>query len=141
MSFNRIQYSILHKHIQRQLLSLYIHTDDEMVCPFIHGSLSLFSIRVNCLRLSRTMEDPQSLWKNKRWSGQTSLCRACMKTHRAPGAEGLIWNQTVGQGFGAGYWAVLVYVNNNTSSSERRQQLQTPSFHIVSFEGFAVCFS
>lgn len=69
----------------------------EWIAPFIHGILSpLFSVRVNCLRLSRTMEVPQSLWKSKRWSGQTSPCRACTKTHRALATESLMWNQTIG---------------------------------------------
>lgn len=57
----------------------------------------LLSVRVNYLRLSRTMEDPLSLWKNKKWSGLTSPCRACMKTHQALEAEGLIWDQTIGK--------------------------------------------
>lgn len=67
--------------------------------PFLfHYILSvLFSVRVNCPRLSRTTEDPQSLWKNKRWSGQTLPCRAYMKTHRALEAERLICILTVGQ--------------------------------------------
>lgn len=67
----------------------------EWAAPLFHGILSpLFSVRVNCPRLSRTTEDPQSLWKNKRWSGRTSPCRACTKTHPALEAERRIW--TVG---------------------------------------------
>lgn len=55
------------------------------------------SVRMNFLRLSRTMEEPRSLWKNKKWSGQIWPCRVCMKTHLTPEAERRIWNLSVEQ--------------------------------------------
>lgn len=63
--------------------------------PADHQFLMLVCCRVSCLRLSRTTGDRQSLWKSKRWSGQTSPCRAYMRTHRAPEAERLTQSRTV----------------------------------------------
>lgn len=89
----------------------------------------LFPVRVSCPRLSRTTEDQQSLWKNKRWSGQIWPCRACTKTHRVLEAKRLIWNWSVGQ--------------NHTGHTQKLvsdPHISPPSL-ILCVEGFLTCIS
>lgn len=77
------------------LLMQYLSWHHQFLFHYI--SFVFFLVRVNCPRLSRTTEDPQSLWRNKRWSGQTLPCRAYMKTLQALEAERLICIQIGGQ--------------------------------------------
>lgn len=47
----------------------------------------LQSLWVNFLKLNRITVDPQSQWKNKKWSGLTSPCKAFMKIRQALEAD------------------------------------------------------